>query len=850
MDIENPIKSLFPDKNNLEITSPIETAPKDSEDLESVGDSINTNVLWEIIGQEAGGSNVSLTEKLKNSRFYLSDRYAHKVHNDNNQLHHIMTSGAMTSGHESASHGIELDDFQIYNDKVEREFALREKLNKLLQDKQSRGVQILSSDTLLKNYVGGTEDENKSMKPLKIRQKFSGLLKGICTHENHMSESYTFQDATSGQVVSSNDTHIIDLEKNVELAIDENVDENIEQPYSVFEYKLSSSSNNTGRTTSPIMCEYQKIKKTLASKLPQPGHNDVYHVQRKLHVRHLQMIAIGASLGVGLFLTSGKAFTVAGPFGTLLGFLLCASIVLATMLSFTEISTLIPISSGFSGLASRFVEDAFGFALGWSYWFSFVIALPNQIVASTFMLSYYEHLNVPSGSTAGFVTLFLFFAIFVNLLDVRILGEILYGSTFFKILITVMMMIAMIALNAGAGAHRHSRVGFRYWDSSKSPEGLTYGLFRPTFDLGDKGSGSLDGIGGSKGRFLAVLVVMLISSFAFSGVELAFVASGEAVNPRKTLPSATKRTFIIIIILYLFSIFLVGLNIYSGDPRLLRYYASPGKDVTIDDYGTKWQVETSCNKNLVVNLDGAINGSQSPWVLALQSFGLCTFSSVFNGILIFFGPSAGCSSLYASSRTLYSMSIQGKAPELFRRCSKKGIPYVSVLFCGAFGVTSYLSVSKESVENFQALANISSASICIIWMGLNISFLRFYYALKKRPDIISRDDPSFPYRSPFQPYLAFYGLLGSTILVLFMGFTTFLHGLWNTKVFFSAYGGLMFFTVCYLGYKTFGTSKIQRLDQLDMDSGRREIDRMIWDEHHEYSDTFKERAIRWITWLF
>ncbi|CAI6796924.1 AIF_HP2_G0052240.mRNA.1.CDS.1 [Saccharomyces cerevisiae] len=40
------------------------------------------------------------------------------------------------------------------------------------------------------------------------------------------------------------------------------------------------------------------------------------------------------------------------------------------MLSFTELSTLIPVSSGFSGLASRFVEDAFGFALGWTYWIS------------------------------------------------------------------------------------------------------------------------------------------------------------------------------------------------------------------------------------------------------------------------------------------------------------------------------------------------------------------------------------------------------------------------------------------------------------------------------------------------
>lgn len=177
------------------------------------------------------------------------------------------------------------------------------------------------------------------------------------------------------------------------------------------------------------------------------------------------------------------------------------------------------------------------------------------------------------------------------------------------------------------------------------------------------------------------------------------------------------------------------------------------------------------------------------------------------------------------------MSIQRKAPHIFQVCSKNGVPYISVIVSGLFSTIAYLAVNKGAQDNFNILVNMSSASTSIIWFGLNASFLRFFYALKTRKDYISREDKSYPFRSPFQPYLAFYGLIGCFIFVMFMGYTNFLTGYWDTRSFFSAYGGLIIFCVCYVGFKIVRTSKIQRLDQLDMDTGRREMDRMIWTEH-------------------
>lgn len=76
-----------------------------------------------------------------------------------------------------------------------------------------------------------------------------------------------------------------------------------------------------------------------------------------------------------------------------------------------------------------------------------------------------------------------------------------------------------------------------------------------------------------------------------------------------------------------------------------------------------------------------------------------------------------------------------------------------------------------------------------------------------------------------------------------MGFTNFITGFWNVRSFFSAYGGLMIFISCYIGYKIVGTSKIQRLDRLDMDTGRREMDKMIWSEHRQYNKPFWKRVL-------
>ena len=571
--------------------------------------------------------------------------------------------------------------------------------------------------------------------------------------------------------------------------------------------------------------------------------NHHYQIQRKLKLRHLHQIALGGTLGVGLLLSSGKAFSIAGPLGCLLGFIIAGVIVLATMLSFCEMVTLIPLCGGVSGVSARFVDDAFGFALGVSYWFSYMIGMPTEITAASIMLSFYSNLHIPGPQTAGWISFFLVFATFVNLCDIKVYGEFEYYSTMIKLLFILALMIYMVVLNCGGSAPFHKKIGFLFWNSAESDlkHFITFGPFRPTFDVNDNGTGSLNGIGGAKGRLCQVIIATAVAAYAYVGTEIVIIAGSEARNPRRAIPSATKNIYWRIIFFYILSIFVVGLNIYSGDPRLLRYFT--GGDYKADEKLQNYVIDSVggdvCETHLLT-WAGFSNGNQSPFIIAIQSAGLCTFAAVANAFLLYFAVTAATSQLYASSRTLYFMAIQGKAPRIFSVCSKNGVPYASVLFTAAFGSLAYLSVNHNTALVFERMLSICSSTGLLVWSGMCLSFIRFFYGLQLRPDIINRNDENYPYKSPFQPYLAYCGMISGFSIVILSGFLVFLKGSWSSANFISSYGSLFLLILCYIFYKVFRRTKMHRLDQLDLDSGRREIDRIIWEDERNYVSNFKE----------
>ena len=88
-------------------------------------------------------------------------------------------------------------------------------------------------------------------------------------------------------------------------------------------------------------------------------------LQRHLKGRHLQMIAIGGSIGTGLFVGSGSSLATGGPASLLLGFSLIGAMLYCTVHALGEMAVLFPVAGSFSAFSTRFLDPAWGFAMGW-----------------------------------------------------------------------------------------------------------------------------------------------------------------------------------------------------------------------------------------------------------------------------------------------------------------------------------------------------------------------------------------------------------------------------------------------------------------------------------------------------
>ncbi|GAA6028004.1 hypothetical protein JCM8097_001825 [Rhodosporidiobolus ruineniae] len=496
-------------------------------------------------------------------------------------------------------------------------------------------------------------------------------------------------------------------------------------------------------------------------------------VHRGLKARHLQMIAIGGCIGTGLFVGAGSALATGGPLGLWLGYSLMGCIVGTMMIALGEMVTLFPVSGAFVHYTARFVDPAAGFALGWNYWYSYAITLPTEITAAALVIQFWrDDINVAVWITVFYVVICAF-----NFVGVRAYGEAEFWFSILKILTILGLILLGIIITAG-GVPGTDPIGFRYW---RNP-----GPFQ-----------QLNGIGGSWGRFLAFWSTLVQGAFSYLGTEIVALTAGEAQNPRRNMPKAIRRVFFRIITFYFLGTFIMGLIVSPNDPDL-----SNGEGVLA-----------------------------SPWVIAINNAGIKGLPSVVNTAVLLSAFSAGNSDLYASSRTLYGLACDGKAPAFFRRCTKNGLPIWCLVATAAVGLLAYMNVSTGSTKAFGYLSNLSSITGLITWACINFSYIRFYHGCKKQG--IDRNE--FPFKAPLQPYASYFGLFMLLVIIFLNGFSVFLHGNWAVGDFIVDYVTCWIFIVLYIGWKLFKRTKFVRLESMDFFTGRRELDQMAEDEAEKYT---------------
>lgn len=92
------------------------------------------------------------------------------------------------------------------------------------------------------------------------------------------------------------------------------------------------------------------------------------YVNRGLKSRHIQFIALGGTIGTGLFLGIGKAFALGGPLSVLLGYSLVGIAIFGMMQCLGEMVTWLPLPGAIPQYCARYVDPAMGFAVGWNNW--------------------------------------------------------------------------------------------------------------------------------------------------------------------------------------------------------------------------------------------------------------------------------------------------------------------------------------------------------------------------------------------------------------------------------------------------------------------------------------------------
>lgn len=490
-------------------------------------------------------------------------------------------------------------------------------------------------------------------------------------------------------------------------------------------------------------------------------------LQRRLKARHVQFFALSGAIGTGLFVSTGQVLSLAGPLSAFLAYAITGLNLYAVINSMGEMATWLPLPGAVPVYASRFVDPALGFTLGWTYWYQYAIGGPIEISAAAMVIDYWPN-NVP---TAVWVTI-LFVAILVmNCLPVKLYGESEFVFGAIKLTTILGLIILMFIITLG-GAPTHDRIGFRYW---KDPGPMLEYL-----------------VPGSLGKFLAFWKVFIQATFSYGGSEMVVIAAGETENPRRNIPKAVRRVFWRISLFYVLSIFLVGLCVSAKDPRLLNAIAH-----------------------------GSSTVAASPFVIAIQNGGIKVLPSIINAVVLTSALSAGNSFFYSSTRILYASALDGKAPK-FLRFEKFGVPYACVGVSAALGLLVYLNVSSTSADVFFWISNLSSVSTLVVWTAVSITYIRFHKALAHNG--IPRS--SLPYKSPFQPYLAYFAAIFSATVAFFNGFDAFFPGRFSAKTFIPPYIDIPIFAALFIVYKVVKRTRLVRVQDMDIWSGKEEADRL------------------------
>ncbi|WP_137875918.1 amino acid permease [Rhodococcus sp. Q] len=240
---------------------------------------------------------------------------------------------------------------------------------------------------------------------------------------------------------------------------------------------------------------------------------------RGLSARHIRFIALGSAIGTGLFYGSAGAIQKAGP-SVLLAYLIGGAAVYVVLRALGEMAVRNPVSGSFGEYAAKHLGPLAGFMTGWTYTFEMIVVCLADVTAFGVYMGFW-YPDVPRWI---WVLAIVFFIGALNLLSVKVFGELEFWFTVVKVTAILAMIAAGVAiLIFGFGVHDTSQGVSNLWSEG--------GFFAGGF-----------------GGFVACFAIVM---FAFGGTEIIGITAGEAEDPARTIPRAVNTVPMRIMLFYI-----------------------------------------------------------------------------------------------------------------------------------------------------------------------------------------------------------------------------------------------------------------------------------------------------------
>lgn len=319
-----------------------------------------------------------------------------------------------------------------------------------------------------------------------------------------------------------------------------------------------------------------------------------------------------------------------------------------------EMVTYLPISSPFIRFAGRYVDEAFGVAAGYNFFVFEAMLVPFEIVACNVIIHFWSDI-VPAG---GIIAIVIVCYGVINVFAVQWYGESEFWLALGKVLLIIGLIIYTFIVMLG-GNPQGDRFGFRYWNNPGSFTELYYG--------------------GTLGRFLGFLQCLIQASFTIAGPDYVSMAAGEAENPRRVLPRAFKAVFYRLTAFFMFGSLCVGILVPYNDAELKEAFSS-----------------------------GKPGAAASPYVVSMNRLGIPVLPHIVNAMVLGAAFSAGNSYVYCASRSLFGLALEGKAPKIFTRCTRNGVPIYCVALVLLISLLSFLQLSNDAAVVLSWFVNLVS----------------------------------------------------------------------------------------------------------------------------------------------